>query len=864
MLKLKFDPKLDFQIEAINSIVDLFKGETKKSLNYTSRIVSNVLELPKERIFENLQQVQMKNGLPLSTIEDLKEPFNFTIEMETGTGKTYVYLRTILELNKNYGFTKFIIVVPSVAIKEGVMKNLDITREHFRSLYDNLPYTYFSYSSDSLVRVRMFGQDTNLQIMVITKDAFNKDANIIHNTNDKMGDRPIDIIKMTKPIVILDEPQKMGGEATQWGLQELDPLMILRYSATHREILNLVYKLDPYTAYNLGLVKKIEVLSITERDDPLNRKIILESIESLSTGLRAKVRVFARGADGVNLKTISLKHGDDLRKKTDNEYYSAGYVVEEINKGSGFISFANGVKIFEGTSSVNEDEIIRSMIRETIKEHFEKKKKLNPQGIKVLSLFFLNRVDDYLKQDGIVRKYFEEEFQNLTNNEYKEFSGLDVNEVQSSYFSVMKKDKSIEEDEKEYYLIMKDKERLLSLSEPVEFIFSHSALREGWDNPNVFNICTLAYSSSEIKKRQEIGRGLRLPVNQNGDRIFDKEINLLTVVTNESYQEYLEKLQTEYREDVGVEAPPVQQHKNRVKLNVKKEVIEGDLFNGLWNKISSKANYSVNIDKSKFIEECVEKAKDIEVPLLEIRVQKVRVNNLNPEEDIKREFLRDDSEGKVKVTKVLNLVDYIQSETSLTKATVYEILKKSNNLASFFKNPLAYTEKLLSIIKEVKEKYEVNGIEYYESGEKFDKKELFKEEIEIYSNDIVNVEKSVYEGVIKESDIEAQFANELDKDSRIKLFLKLPDKYVVKTPAGDYTPDWAIVIESFVNGQTKEKIYFVVETKGVNKINELRPEEQIKIKSGEKRFEQIPGLDFIAPVKDFKTFEEEWKTKNKS
>jgi len=389
--------------------------------------------------------------------------------------------------------------------------------------------------------VRMFGQDTNLQIMVITRDAFNKDKNIIHNIHDKMGDKPIEIIKKTRPIVILDEPQKMGGEATLWGIEQLNPLFVLRYSATHRDIYNLVYKLTPYDAYNLGLVKKIEVLSITEEGDPSSKKIVLDRIESTSGGLRAKGKVFVNSKDSIKLKTITVKHSDDLANKTDNPYYE-GFIISEINKGSGYISFSNGVKIYEGKSSIDEDEIIRFMVRETIREHLDKKKRLNPKGIKVLSLFFLNRVDDYLLEDGVVRRMFEEEFNKLVENGFNEFSNLDLQKVHSGYFSKMKRDKSIEEDESAYDLIMKDKERLLSLEEPVEFIFSHSALREGWDNPNVFNICTLAYSTSEIKKRQEIGRGLRLPVNKDGDRIQDKDINLLTVITNESCREYLERL----------------------------------------------------------------------------------------------------------------------------------------------------------------------------------------------------------------------------------------------------------------------------------------------------------------------------------
>ncbi len=853
MLTLKFDSSLDYQIVAINSVVDLFKGQLKKTFNYTFQVVPNILDLPKERIFENLQDIQKKNGLPVSNIDDLKDPYNFTVEMETGTGKTYVYLRTILELNKKYGFTKFIIVVPSVAIKEGVLKTLDITKKHFKQLYENLPYTYFPYKSDNLVMVRMFGQGTNLQIMVITKDAFNKDINIIHNVHDKMGDKPIEIIKKTNPIIILDEPQKMGGEATLWGIEQLNPLLVLRYSATHKDIYNLVYKLTPYDAYNLGLVKKIEVLSIT-KEDQNSKKIILERIESTSSGLRAKVKVFTKTKDGTKLKTITIKHGNDLANKTDNSYYD-GFIVSEINKGAGYISFSNGVKIYEGKSSIDEDEIICLMIRETIREHLDKKRQLKSKGIKVLSLFFLNRVDDYLLEDGIVRRMFEKEFNKLIKNGFKEFSDLDVKKVHTGYFSKMRKDKSIEEDESAYDLIMKDKERLLSLKEPVEFIFSHSALREGWDNPNVFNICTIAYSSSEIKKRQEIGRGLRLPVNQYGDRIQDRVINLLTVITNESYREYLERLQIEYREEVGEEAPPVEDKRERIKVKIKNDALQGDLFKNLWNRVSPKAKYIVNLDENQFIEQCIKEIQKIEIKEPEISIKKVRIDKIKPEE-IEKDFIREAS-VKTEITKVFNLIKFIERETNLTKRTIFNILKGSKNLNLLFLNPLKYAEKVIEVIKECKKTFEVEGIKYINLEENYDVG-LLREEVATYGKYVLKVQKSIYDGIIKESNIEEEFAKALDKDSRIKLFIKLPDWYLIETPAGNYTPDWAIVIEKFKNVNTEDKIYFVVETKGTNNIYELKPEEKIKIESAKKRFEIIKDSKFVAPVKDFDSFEKEW------
>jgi type III restriction enzyme len=877
MMKLKFDSKLDFQIDAINSIVDLFKGQVKQAFNSTFQVVPNVLTTSKEKILENLQEVQKKNelsvpeGLEFPREENLESTYNFTIEMETGTGKTYIYLRTILELNQKYGFTKFIIVVPSVAIKEGVLKTFEITKEHFKTLYENLPYTYFSYKSDNLVQIRMFAQDTNLQIMVITRDAFNKDINIIHNVHDRMGDKPIQLIKQTKPIVILDEPQKIGGEASRWGISELNPLFILRYSATHKEVYNLVYTLTPYDAYNLGLVKKIEVLSITEEGDPSSKKIILERIDSTKSGLRAKVKVFVKEKGGMKFKITTLKHGDNLARKTTNPYYE-GFRISEINKGAGYISFSNGVKIYEGKSSVNEDEVIRIMIQETIREHLERKQRLNPKGVKVLSLFFINRVDDYLPEDGWLRKMFEEEFKKLVGVEFPEFLDLDIEKIHKGYFSKMRSAKSIEKDEEAYNLIMNEKERLLSLDEPVEFIFSHSALREGWDNPNVFDICTLSYSTSEIKKRQEIGRGLRLPVNLNGERIQERETNLLTVVTNESYREYVEQLQTEFREEVGEGAPPVEDKRKRKKIVIKNDTLESGLFESLWEKISKKAKYVINIDINEFVNKCVKEINEIEIKSPEISIQKVRIEEIDYEKS-REEFIRERAE-RIKLRSIFNIVRHIENETSLTRSTILKILRKVNNLHLLFENPQKYAENVVRIIKYNLKESSVENIAYIELNEYFDAN-LFNESIQTYDKYIVplNNQKTLYkiEGENKDgieidtgpseegfSRIERDFAQALDRDSRVKLFIKLPGWYVIETPAGKYTPDWAIIVEKQTNGTTKQSIYFVVETKGTADIHQLRPDEQMKILSAKRRFEVVRDVRFIGPTPNFSDFTQGW------
>jgi len=859
-MKLRFDPKLDFQLNAIDSVTGLFKGQVKQPFSFAFQVVPNVLTVSRQEILRNLQEIQKKNGLPVlnalefPVAEGLNGIPNFTVEMETGTGKTYIYLRTILELNRQYGFVKFIIVVPSVAIKEGVLKTLDITREHFKELYENLPYTYFEYKSGSLVKVRMFAQDTNLQIMVITRDAFNKDINIIHNVHDRMGDRPIELIKKTNPIVIMDEPQKIGGEASVWGISELKPLFILRYSATHREVYNLVYRLTPYDAYNFGLVKKIELLPVTEEGDPSGKKIILSKIGSASTGLRAKVRVFVKEKRGIRLKSITIKHGDDLARRTENSYYE-GFEVTETNKGNGYILFSNGVKILEGQSSVNEDEIIRIMTRETIREHLEKKRRLNPKGIKVLSLFFINAVDDYLPREGWLRRLFEKEFRKLVEKEYPEFKGLSIDNIHKGYFSRMRQVQSIERDEEAYDLIMRDKERLLSRDEPVEFIFSHSALREGWDNPNVFNICTLSYSASEIKKRQEIGRGLRLPVNQDGERIQDREINLLTVITNESYREYIDKLQTEFREEAGEEAPPVENIRERVKVRIKEKAASSDLFMRLWNRISRKAKFLVDIDIDTFVKQCIKDLNGIEVKAPQISIQKVRLSKIK-EQEIESEFLKELSERE-KIVRVLNIIRYIEEETNLTRNTILRILRDLDNFEFLFINPQRYTERAVDLIRKNIREFSVENIAYFELNERFDIN-IFTREIQTYDKYMVKVNKSIYDGIIKESDIEERFAKMLDDDSRIKLFIKLPELYSIETPAGGYTPDWAIIVERLKNGSRKEEIYFVVETKGTEGLHQLRPDEQIKIKSARKRFEKFKEAKFVAPVKDFDSFVNSW------
>lgn len=582
-MKFKFKSDLPHQTEAINAVVDLFneqplnQGDYEISINYklgsfsgvqTHLGLANNLVVVDEVINDNLKSVQKRNNLfEQDTVKSKGK--NFSIEMETGTGKTYVYLRTIFDLNKKYGFKKFIVVVPSVAIREGVLNSIDAMKEHFKELYNNIAFNHFVYDSKSKSKLREFAKNNVLQVMIINIDSFNKDKNVINTYQDKMGAIPIEFIQATKPIVILDEPQNMESKTSKEAVASLNPLCTLRYSATHRDKYNLIYRLDPVKAFQKKLVKKISVASVVEDHDATQAYIKLENVSNKNGRFTAKIKLFEMAKDAPKLTTKTLKPKDDLFLKS-NEYkiYQNGFVIDEINARSGmeYIRFANGIRLSVGEEQGgNKDETVKKQIKETIKAHFDKEIQVKGQGIKVLSLFFLDRVENYriYKEDntelGKYGKWFEEIYNELAK-EYKPLLTdiVDVQAVHDGYFSKDNKGHykntsgTTKDDESTYNLIMKRKEELLNLNNRLKFIFSHSALSEGWDNPNVFQICTLKDRSSIIRKRQEIGRGLRLPVNQDGERIQDEYINNLVVIANESYQDFVSGLQKEFEDDCGV------------------------------------------------------------------------------------------------------------------------------------------------------------------------------------------------------------------------------------------------------------------------------------------------------------------------
>lgn len=622
-MELKFNPR-KYQQKAIESVLRLFEGELTNNQRldiskskYGSYTYTNHLNISNNKLLENLQAIQSANNrkeAPINMSKDI-ESLDFTIEMETGTGKTFVYLKTIMELAQKYDWTKFIIVVPSVAIREGVLNELERLKPELESTYKRF-ITSFEYSSKNINSLENFHRSSDLQIMIMTMQSFNSDNNVLNKYNaDLERGNLIKLIEEVRPIVILDEPQNMGGEATKNKLNKFNPLFTLRYSATHNDIINLIFRYTPIDAYNDNYVKKIEVLSVYG-NPKLNIKAYVE-VQEIGNDNRGKIyaRLKFYKNEGTLTKIISrkiTKQGYDLLLESNgmNEY--DGFQIQEINVSEKYVKFENGIVVKEKKSSQNKDLLMKAQIRETIQEHLSKEKVLNEKGVKVLSLFFIDKVSNFRDKNdpegkGKILKWFEEEYLNITAGDKNGNSKIVNRQFDSSiYRAYFAEDKNGIKDTKgntiadndTYEIIMKNKEKLLSFDEPARFIFTHSALREGWDNPNVFQICTLNETKTEQRKRQEIGRGLRLAVNNNGDRIIDPEINILTVIANESYETFAKQLQNEINKDVGISFGDKLAKNGRDKIEVKlnKKSIEDKNFKKLWSKINKLTNYHINLN----------------------------------------------------------------------------------------------------------------------------------------------------------------------------------------------------------------------------------------------------------------------------
>jgi len=969
MMEFKFDPRQQFQLDAIQSVVDLFEGQPSDVESIITELrrspagpqgvqgmfdlmsevgaVGNHLVLDDDAILQNLQAVQDRNGLEIrdSLAED---GLNFDIEMETGTGKTYVYLRTIFELAKRYKFTKFVILVPSVPIKEGVTTSVESMREHLKDLY-SIPFDFSAYSGHWAEEVQTFATSTNVQIMLMTIQSLRGDKNtrIIHQHRDKLnGLRPIDYLSATQPVVIMDEPQNMEAELSQSAIGELNPLCTLRYSATHRKQRNVVYRLDPVDAHDLGIVKEIVVADVQQ--EGADAKPYIKLLEVKRDPWRAKLELVCRSKDGsLARKAVNVSQGQDLADVTRNSAYANNWRINEISVEPAYIELTNHGALHVGeTTGGSNDIIYREMIRETIREHLRKEQQLRPLGIKVLSLFFVDKVASYLTydDDGSARKgkfaqWFDELFveERSKVSAYVELLPHNADELRSAYFSVQRKKGGFDEyvdssgttkrDDEAYDLIMRDKARLLDQSEPVRFIFSHSALREGWDNPNVFQICALREIGQTTERRQTIGRGLRLPVNHEGERVRDSGINKLSVIAQESYQEFAKALQDEYKQagvsighvrrgefsklpiiengeekllgyrksdqiwehlnasgfidsegrvlstfkpeasgftlnlpaDFAWAEPQIivtldkckienfvkskEQRKSR-KLN--KELYASEEFGEFWHRISRRTIYRVKVDRDDVIGKAVAGIKR-EGKIQPLRIQVTRAGVKILRGGAKGEELSQRSaelEGRYDLP---DIVTELQEATSLTRKTLVDILLKSNRLDEFIGNPNDFIHMVKRQILAVLAASVVEGIQYEQiAGSIYELRELQRdgmEERDRFINQMYKVkseQKTDFDYVVYESGPERKFAELLDSREDIKLFMKLPAKFKVPTPVGDYNPDWAILKHE----DGGDRIYMIRETKSTLQDSLMRPTEVAKIRCGAKHFAAIGVDDF--------------------
>ncbi|MBE3143281.1 MAG: DEAD/DEAH box helicase family protein [Planctomycetes bacterium] len=977
-MKLKFDANLPYQLDAIKATIEVFEGQPAAQMDYATAFETSDGELFKEvglsnptiintdRILENVHRIQEANDIPKSRMllgegeqggnGNYKFP-NFSVEMETGTGKTYVYLRTIFDLNAKYGFKKFIIVVPSVAIREGVLKSIEVTKEHFGAIYNKVPFDYFVYDSKKLGKVRQFATSNQIQVMIINVQAFLRDegdaSNIIHQERDAMsGRRPIEFIQAANPIIIIDEPQSVDNTPkSRRAIQQLNPVACFRYSATHINPYNLLYKLDPIKAYDLRLVKRIEVSSVCAAENFNDVLVRLDKVEYAKDAKtpHAKVTINVDTPNGPRTKTFTVKQGDDLYERanqpprnTARPEYQHGFIITNISAEPGLehIEFNNGKMIRLGQEEGGmAEEVMKAQIRETIERHLQKELKMKDKGVKVLSLFFIDRVANYRSyredgtpQKGRIAQWFEEAFTDLTGKPlYRDVLSYPIQSLHNGYFSQDKKGVvkdtrgNTQDDEDTYSLIMRDKEKLLSPEEPLRFIFSHSALKEGWDNPNVFQLCSLREMGTERERRQIIGRGLRLPVNKDGERVYDDTINRLTVIAGESFEEYARGLQEDIERDCqvkfgriektafarlvkpageGEEEKPIGQDasakiwedlhakgyidekgdiqdkfdpsregfiletapenepvkgavldemrryifKNRIvnvrerrTLRFKKEVALNEDFKALWERINKKTSYSVEFDTEDLIKQASLAIKDMEA------IRAVTISTTREELEVTKagvqggRILEAKSTYASKARAFPDILAFLQRETELTRHTIVRILKASSRLQDFTVNPQAFMTEVAKHINRTLHGMIVDGIKYEKiAGQEYEMRLFEEDEIESYLANLYAVQskdKTLYDYIPYDSEIEREFARQLDGMENVRLFVKLPRWFVVKTPIGDYNPDWAIVAEY------DHKVYLVRETKGSIDDGKLRTSENQKIKCGRRHFKTL-GVDF--------------------
>jgi type III restriction enzyme len=766
-----------------------------------------------------------------------------------------------------------------VAIREGVLKSLKDSQEHLRALYDNVPYRYSVYDSRSIAKVRQYAASDCIELLIMTIDSFNKEDNVIKQSTDRLqGATPIYLVQSARPILILDEPQNMESELRIRALASLHPLCALRYSATHRNPYNVVYRLTPFEAYRQALVKKIEVASVMKEDDFNQVFVRLDEIRSDKKTIQAKIALHQRMANGtVKLKAYLFKPGACLEDKAERPEY-ASFVVDEINPKDGTVRFKNGVEIAVGqTQGADQAALFREQIRYTIGEHFRKQRRLKAAGVKVISLFFIDRVENYTGEGvaaadaeglypGIIRKLFDGAFDEM-KKDFPDFAGKKAEDVRKAYFAEKRRrggeTEAIDstgksaEDRAAFNLIMRDKDRLLDFSEPVAFIFSHSALREGWDNPNVCQICTLNQTVSEVKKRQEVGRGMRLVRDMSGKRVLDEKPNVLTVIANESYQQFVDTLQREMIEEFGEAGAAPKPVDARKKHAVKRKPLT-ELpaeFKELWERIKHKTRYQVTVDTPKLVSDVLAALDRIKIDPPRIVSVKADVEAVTGKDELRARQLTGvhtlatlSPRGAVPnvVEMVEDLLAHVTPPIKLTRRTLAEIVRKTANREAVLDNPQEFTQHAARIIREKAIQQLLDGIQYTKLGTWYDM-ELWAEEEETTSDRIVQVDKSIYDFIVCQSETERKFVEKLKTRNDVRLFVKLPAWFKVPTPIGNYNPDWALVMsqpDQYGDMDNGPLLYLIRETKGATAPDKLRGTENQKIHCGERHFKGGLEVDF--------------------
>lgn len=887
--------ELEYQQTAIKSIVNVFEGNDKNTFDNacTEGIRSNICTLSKEELTENVKSVLIENGIDEETAKLTPEQ-ELTIEMETGTGKTLVYIKSIYELFKHYGFTKFIILVPSIAIRQGVLSTLSAFEKQLESIYGFTP-KYFEYNSKRLNKVTNFIEEQHPQIMVMTLASFASDDRILNRAQreDLFSNIPfIDAIGKTNPIIIMDEPQEgMDTENSIERIKKLNPLFKIRYSATHKVSKNKMYRLTPYDSYKQGLVKKIEVLTVTEKNDEATLKLELSETQNGKGDPKAKIKAWHQAKSGkIEFKpTKWLKKGDNLGTITNNPSYLK-YQISRINKslrtGKWSVSFTNGTEIFEKQASGNIQSIWALQLEWLIIRHFVKKQKLQEQGIKCLSLIFIDKVANYVSDEPVIKNLFVEKYKEIYPefHENRQPTAEHIEVIQGFYFAQTGKgeytdnENSMRKNKDVFDAILKDKTGLLNYgnetANKIEFIFSHSALGVGWDNPNIFNIATLSNSYSEIKKRQEIGRGLRICVNTEGQRIYDKlsvedseRINQLTVIPNETYETFVTQYQEEIKEVYGtsqVGAGMTHTHKGKPQNEVHFKRSENEsinkAFKRFWTALAKKTNYTVAFDETALIKRSIEVINDIKIANYQAEVSSRSIGVIT-EEGIQDEFGGTETYQLKAHFSALDLVEEISENTGLSYTTVFKIVEGINH-SQLIKNPPYFIHKASAIIRNIELEEMLRGLDYHLTNETFpfEFNDFVKQVDDRQYRDTPN--RGFYNRMLTDSDVERSFALGADLDDEIICFMKLPAYYKIQTPIGEYNPDFGIVMKrkSLRDGNESE-FYFVIETKGTNDINDkksLKESEIYKIECALKHFATL-GVDvqYKAPVKDYQYFKTE-------